>query len=225
MDPVIQILYIVVGVIFAIIIDTASKFIVPIFRLGKENNKNWVHIIYCFLTPLVIWQFVFQFAKRVKKNGLDIDFFPGILLLITFCLMALISKVVYPDDVGAYTLKNKKYNERINETKPLFFGLLSCYLLSLTCSYLALFSISSFNEVDQIRLVMALVVFIFFLVFRRDKKKKKDKSNKDKVQSLNTKLNDSAIPSSLDWFVVLILTIFFLIFVFLSMGWLDKFIK
>lgn len=90
---------------------------------------NRIHLIYMILTPLVIWLFVLQLENMKKLPMNEINFFIGVILLSTLFCMALICKVVYPDDVGYYTLNNEIYNERIKNSRDLFFGLLGFFLI------------------------------------------------------------------------------------------------
>lgn len=169
-SPVIQIFYIVAGVIFALIIDAASKYVVP-----NINRKpmNGVHIIYCILTPLVIWQFIFQFTKSLgKSDDISIGFIDGIFLLIVFFLMAIVSKIVYPSDVGEYSIENQRYNKHIKENKHLFFILLASYLLVLTIVYQRLFG--KLQSSDYVRLRMSGGIFLIGLIFLILKRKNTD---------------------------------------------------
>jgi len=151
-SPVIQIFYIIAGVIFALIIDAASKYVVP--NINKKP-MNGVHIIYCILTPLVIWQFIFQF-----------------ILLFVFFLMAIISKIVYPSSVKDYSIEDEDYNKHIKENRHLFFILLAIYLFVLTWAYKSLFGKLGFD--DYMRVGMGVIIILFGAMFYIIRKKNID---------------------------------------------------
>lgn len=168
-SSVVQVLYIIVGILFTQIIERFPRIILPLINCKKIN---YIHLGYCIVAPVVLWQFVYQQSKFFPKD----DLFDGLLLLLSLFCLAGISSIVYPkfkgeklnDPKGWYCyVENPEYAKYTKDQRRYFYLLLFIYLLiNSIMPWMIKGDYLLSSNADSIRIAMCfLALFLTFFDF------------------------------------------------------------
>ncbi len=155
MDAVIELVFIVGGIILAYIIKEASKLFKVILN---EKPISLTHFIFCLISPFVLWQFIYNFTNNLKiaeHKGVD-AFGISFLAIAMMTILMILAALIYPPHVDEYTTEDEKFRLHLISSRRIFFSMVPIYILSTGINNIIL-DINTSKLIWIVRIILGII--------------------------------------------------------------------